>query len=143
MVDALSERFSYPVPEYSDSVTAFADFLRKGSVAGDARAFMMPPYAWSSPWGLGGDVQVGEPWVKPTEDELRAHLLKSWPEHEVDGFMAKRAADEAARAARVLWEASWRGRITLGYRKVRSEVVERVGESWRVLRHGVHDEDEY
>lgn len=143
MVDALSERFSYPVPEYSDSMLAFADFLRKGSVAGDARAFMMPPYTWSSPWGIDGDVHVREPWVKPTEDELWAHLLKSWPEPEVDAYMVRRAALEAERVARAAWEASWRGRITLGYRRVSREVVGRVGESWRVLRHGVRDEDEY
>lgn len=122
---------------------AFADFLRKGSIAGDARAFMMPPFTWSSPWGIDGDVQVREPWVKPTEDELRVHLLKSWPEPEVDAYMVRRAALEAARVARELWEASWRGRIVLGYRRVSREVVERVGESWRVLRHGVRDEDEY
>lgn len=143
MDDALSERFSSPVPEYSDSVTAFADFLRKGSVAGDARAFMMPPYTWPSHWWIAGGSPVPEPWVKPTEDELRAHLLKSWTEPEVDAYMVRRAALEAERAARVLWEASWRGRIVLGYRRVSREVVERVGESWRVLRHGIRDEDEY
>lgn len=131
--------------QYVDVMAAWRAMHSKSSIAWDALEFMRPPYReWFRPWGLDGAVVAeSEPWVRPTEDELRAYLLKSWDAGAVDVFMAKRAADEAARAARVLWEGSWRGRIVLGYRRVSREVVERAGESWRVLRHGVRDEDEY
>lgn len=133
--------------QYVDVMAAWRAMHSKSSIAWDALEFMRPPYReWFRPWGLGGPELVNEPepvWARPTEDELRAYLLKSWDAGAVDVFMAKRAADEAERVARELWEASWRGRIVLGYRRVSREVVQRVGESWRVLRHGVRDEDEY
>lgn len=145
MVNALSERFGYPVSKYSDTSTAFRDF-RQVAVAGAARAFMMPPYhAWSRPWGTDEATPVSDvqPWVQPTEEELRSHLLKSWPEAEVDAHMASRAAIEAARVARERWESSWRGQIVTSYRRVLREAGLRVRESWRVLQHGIRDEGEF
>ena len=131
--------------QYVDVMAAWHALHSKSSIAWDALEFMRPPYReWFRPWGLDGAVVAeSEPWVRPTEDELRAYLLKSWPVVEVDAYMVRRAALEAERVARELWEASWSGRMMLGYRRVSREVVGRVGEAWRVLRHGVRDEDEY
>jgi len=151
MVNALSEReikFTVSGPEvgyegysaaaYSDALTAFAKMQREGSVAGAARAFMMPPMrSWLRP------VEPQPVWVKPTEDELRAHILESWPETDVDAHMAQRARLEAQRVARERWEASWRGRIASGYRKSSREILERVQGAWGVLRHGVDEGDEW
>ena len=143
----MSDRYSYPVPEYSDVFTTFAKFQREGSVQGAARAFMTPPYrSWSRPWGLGGPEIVDEPqpvWAKPTEDELRAHLLESWPVGEVEAHMMQRAQIEAERVARERWEASWRGRIALGYRRSSREILERVQDAWGVLRRGVDEGDNW
>lgn len=98
-----------------------------------ADRFMMPPYR-----------EVFAPpqpaWKRPTDDELREYLLRTWKPAEVGACMARRQKWELEFQARREWEATLRGRITVRYRKIRAESRERISEAWRVLRHGVEED---
>ncbi|ORI13459.1 glutaredoxin family protein [Rhodococcus sp. 1168] len=123
-----------PGEAMTDIISAFAEIKRQSSIEYDAYRFTQIPYL-----SLLNPEDAPE-WTPPTDEELEAHLLKSWDRQAVGMFFAKRAQREAERLARERWEATLRGRVTLRCRKVRGEVRDRVPTAWNVLRHGT---DEY
>ncbi|QAU07230.1 hypothetical protein HOV03_gp91 [Gordonia phage Asapag] len=125
--------YDWGFPHHND-LSGFTAYI---GISDDARCWETPPYLERFTTDQTNNTARLRAWQN--REPLRDHLLRNWPEREVDAYLTGRARQDAEREARKRWEATLRGRIITRYRRTRNETRARVRAAWAILRHGEDD----